>query len=208
MMSKMVSLCFDPLHPPPTCVPNTYRRRRRHRLHLSSPLPAPQLRSYPYRRACRRPDRSDAGVRSCNENRREFNVGVAHCQDFATSAAPAMHPDICKIRIPRNVDRPAEKRFNLGFVIREQHVVTWDPARSEKIIDHFPDRHDLRIISDRAYRNTLSFGHTRRLYSCWDSGAKHSPPRRGGEYKKRISFISNIDPIDALDPESYIRELS
>ena len=96
-----------------------------------------------------------------------------------------MHPDICKIRIPRNIDRPTEKRFNLGFVeswqcatptsklrrfllgnavqsaalratpplrggqertpasIREQHVVTWNPARSEKIIDHFPDRHDL-----------------------------------------------------------------
>src|SRR5881409_4326079 len=90
-----------------------------------------------------------------------------------------MHPDICKIRIPRNIDRPTEKRFNLGFVeswqcatptsklrrfllgnavqsaalratpplrggqertpasIREQHVVTWNPARSEKIIDHF-----------------------------------------------------------------------
>ena len=126
-------------------------------------------------------NRSDVRVRSRNENCREFHVGIAHREHFTASARSTMDADVREVGIPGNVNDFIEKRFNLSFVIREQHVVARNSARSEKIIDHFPDRHDLRIISDRAYSNTLGFGHTRRLYSCWDSCAKHSPPRRGGD---------------------------
>src|SRR5207244_12459004 len=83
----------------------------------------------------------DAGSRASNDLRGTAHIRVAHGENTALPVGPAMNLDVCKIRVPGNVNPSLEQRIHLRVVIREKNEVHGDTVRLEVLFYSFPYGH-------------------------------------------------------------------
>jgi hypothetical protein len=95
-------------------------------------------------------NRVDAGVGANDDPCPEIAVRVAHAERPRRFVGPLPHANVRQRRVPRDIDVPFEQRFDLPFVIREEHEVHWRAFTLEMVAYAFPNRDDFGVVGDGA----------------------------------------------------------